>query len=134
MVPHDFFFNRDLEYLMDANNEKKYATSLTKYYVATYEQEGIEKIIPDLWTYGIAKYDRDASLGIHHWNDHRQWFFKGEIGAKSDNETRKDKEKSKTMVHKIEKTLKERRQLWRLKSYVGERRKENDISLLVRPD
>ncbi|GJU52345.1 hypothetical protein Tco_1226059, partial [Tanacetum coccineum] len=31
----------------------------------------------------IHKYDRNASLGIHHWRKDRQWFYKGSIGVTS---------------------------------------------------
>nr|GEW22428.1 hypothetical protein [Tanacetum cinerariifolium] len=44
--------------------------------------------------------------------------------------TTKDKERSKKMIHKIEKTLKKGRQLRRLESYVGGRLKENNIRVI----
>ncbi|GJS30067.1 hypothetical protein Tco_0490687 [Tanacetum coccineum] len=37
-----------LECLMDRNKEKKYAISLSMYYAAKYEEDGIEEIIPNL--------------------------------------------------------------------------------------
>ncbi|GKC37679.1 hypothetical protein Tco_1050063 [Tanacetum coccineum] len=50
-----YFFNKDLEYPMHGNKERKYALSL----------------------------QRDAELGIHHWRDNCQWFYKGNIGRPS---------------------------------------------------
>ncbi|GJV85577.1 hypothetical protein Tco_1525475, partial [Tanacetum coccineum] len=85
-IPTSYFFYIDLEYLMDWNKEKKHALSLSKYYAAKYEQEGIKEIILNLWTYGIEKYDIGEALGIHHWNESRKWFYKGSIGVKSDHE------------------------------------------------
>ncbi|GJV36366.1 hypothetical protein Tco_1408843 [Tanacetum coccineum] len=57
-----YFFNKDLEYLMHGNKEKKYALSLSKVKAARYEQEGIEEMIPHLWSLSIQIYDRDAEL------------------------------------------------------------------------
>ncbi|GJS67671.1 hypothetical protein Tco_0682236 [Tanacetum coccineum] len=48
--------------------------------------------------------------------------------------TKKDKDKTKSMMNKIEKTLKERRQTRRLENFVGGRRVETDYKLLVRPE
>ncbi|GJY47963.1 hypothetical protein Tco_0437919 [Tanacetum coccineum] len=48
--------------------------------------------------------------------------------------TTKDDERSKMMRRNIEKTLMERRQLGRLESFVGGRRKKYDTRLLVRPE
>nr|GEX95341.1 hypothetical protein [Tanacetum cinerariifolium] len=81
-MPSRYFFNRDFGYLMHKNKEKKYSSLLTKYYNAIYEQEGIKEIIPHVWTYGFEKYDRDAASGIHHWNEHCQWFYKVDIGCR----------------------------------------------------
>ncbi|GJY56069.1 hypothetical protein Tco_0455184 [Tanacetum coccineum] len=81
-----YFFNRDLEYLNYGNEEKKYALSVTKIKVARYEQEGIEEMVSYLWSPSIQKYNRHAELGIHHWDDHRQWFYKGNIEHKSRHE------------------------------------------------
>ncbi|GJR15536.1 hypothetical protein Tco_0798188 [Tanacetum coccineum] len=61
-IPTRYFFNNDLEYLKYGNQEKKYALSLSKIKAARYEQEGIAKIIPHLWSPSIQKYDRNAEL------------------------------------------------------------------------
>ncbi|GJY36675.1 hypothetical protein Tco_0422053 [Tanacetum coccineum] len=49
-IPTNYFFNRDLKYLMHRNKEKKYAFSLSKYPATTYDQEGIEEAIPHIWS------------------------------------------------------------------------------------
>ncbi|GKA34288.1 hypothetical protein Tco_0720717 [Tanacetum coccineum] len=82
-IPTRYFFNNDLEYLRLGNEEKKYALSVTKIKAARYEQEGIRELIPHLWSPRIYKYNRNAELGIYHWKDDRQWFYKGSIGHKS---------------------------------------------------
>ncbi|GKD36273.1 hypothetical protein Tco_1251782 [Tanacetum coccineum] len=53
-IPTSYFFNRDLAYFKYGNKEKS-----------------------------IQKYNRDAELGIHHWDEHHQWFYKGNIRRKS---------------------------------------------------
>ncbi|GJV80279.1 hypothetical protein Tco_1516149 [Tanacetum coccineum] len=63
--------------------KKKYALSLSKFHATKYEQDGIEEIIPHLWSSSIEDYDRDAALGIHYWSDSRKWFYKGSIGITS---------------------------------------------------
>ncbi|GJY38844.1 hypothetical protein Tco_0425208 [Tanacetum coccineum] len=55
-IPVSYFFNHDLEYL---------------------------KKIPTLWRPSIQKNNRDAELGIYHWDEHRHWFYKGNINHKS---------------------------------------------------
>ncbi|GKD02773.1 hypothetical protein Tco_1177747 [Tanacetum coccineum] len=48
--------------------------------------------------------------------------------------TSKDKERTKLILEKIEKTLKERQIMRRLECFVGGRRNETDYRLLVRPE
>ncbi|GJV77299.1 hypothetical protein Tco_1508883 [Tanacetum coccineum] len=73
-------FHNDLRH---GNKEKKYALSVTKIKASGYEQEAIEELIPHLWSPTIYKYNKNADLGIHHWRDDRQWFYKGSIRHKS---------------------------------------------------
>ncbi|GJS70377.1 hypothetical protein Tco_0703218 [Tanacetum coccineum] len=49
-IPINFLFNNDLEYLKTGNKERKYTTSITKTKMARYELEGIEDMIPRLWS------------------------------------------------------------------------------------
>ncbi|GJV92128.1 hypothetical protein Tco_1539941 [Tanacetum coccineum] len=58
----------------------------------------------------------------------------GNEGLKDQKWTKKDKDKTKSMMNKIEKTLKERRQMRRLESFVKGRRTKTDYRLLVRPE
>ncbi|GKC36473.1 hypothetical protein Tco_1048857 [Tanacetum coccineum] len=50
IVPVYFFFNKDLEYLREWSNEKKYTVSTTKSKAAWYELKGIEDMVPNLWS------------------------------------------------------------------------------------
>ncbi|GJT58632.1 hypothetical protein Tco_1002165 [Tanacetum coccineum] len=49
-VTADYFFNNDLEYLKSFDLERTYTTSITKTKAAWYEIEGIEYMVPMLWT------------------------------------------------------------------------------------
>ncbi|GJU92483.1 hypothetical protein Tco_1304906 [Tanacetum coccineum] len=50
IVPADFFFNNNLEYLRGGRNDKKYTASMTKSKAARYELKGIEDMVPNLWS------------------------------------------------------------------------------------
>ncbi|GKC17460.1 hypothetical protein Tco_1014242 [Tanacetum coccineum] len=49
-VAADYFFNNDLEYLKSSDLERMYTTSITKTKAARYEIEGIEDMVPTLWS------------------------------------------------------------------------------------
>ncbi|GJS68136.1 hypothetical protein Tco_0682701 [Tanacetum coccineum] len=48
VVPADFYFNNDLEYLKGGSSSKKYTTSTTKIKAAKYDIPGIEDMVPSL--------------------------------------------------------------------------------------
>ncbi|GJR50917.1 hypothetical protein Tco_1401438 [Tanacetum coccineum] len=73
VIPVEFFFNNDLEYLKAGNKEKTYSSSITKTPAASYTMEGIEDMIPTLWSPFILAYDKDAALGISHWGPQHQY-------------------------------------------------------------
>ncbi|GJX86236.1 hypothetical protein Tco_0337010 [Tanacetum coccineum] len=74
IVPSDFFFNNDLEYLRGGRNDKKYTASRTKSKAVRYELHGIEDMVPNLWSSVKVVYDRYALLGISHWRTKCQNF------------------------------------------------------------
>ncbi|GKC51624.1 hypothetical protein Tco_1074369, partial [Tanacetum coccineum] len=49
-VAADYFFNNDLKYLKSSDPEMTYTTSITKTKAARYEIEGIEDMVPTLWS------------------------------------------------------------------------------------
>ncbi|GKD60145.1 hypothetical protein Tco_1297654, partial [Tanacetum coccineum] len=67
-VAIDYFFNNDLEYLKTFDPEVTYTTSITKTKVARYEIKGIEDMVPTLWSTIKHAYDKEASMGIKHWD------------------------------------------------------------------
>nr|GEU68743.1 retrovirus-related Pol polyprotein from transposon TNT 1-94 [Tanacetum cinerariifolium] len=73
-VAVDYFFNNDLEYLKSSNLEKMYTTLITKTKAARYEIEGIEDIVPTLWSLTKVWYEKDALKGIKHSGErHKLW-------------------------------------------------------------
>ncbi|GJZ94624.1 hypothetical protein Tco_0666827 [Tanacetum coccineum] len=73
-IAADYFFNYDLEYLKSSDMERTYTMSITKTKAARYEIEGIEDMVPTLWSPTKVGYDKDASKGIKHWGEgHKLW-------------------------------------------------------------
>ncbi|GJQ98767.1 retrovirus-related pol polyprotein from transposon TNT 1-94 [Tanacetum coccineum] len=75
IVPADFFFNNDMEYLRGGRNDKKYTASTEKSKAARYELQCVEDMVPNLWSPIKVVYDRYALLGISHWQTKRQNFY-----------------------------------------------------------
>ncbi|GKE47819.1 hypothetical protein Tco_1479077 [Tanacetum coccineum] len=67
VVPTDYCFNNDLEYLKGGSLRKKYTTSITKTKAAKYDIPGIEDMVPLLWSPIKVAYDRHAVWGTSHW-------------------------------------------------------------------
>ncbi|GJW92265.1 hypothetical protein Tco_0169818 [Tanacetum coccineum] len=65
VVPTNYFINNDLEYLKGGSLSKKYTTSTTKTWAAKYDNiEGIEDMVPTLWSPVKIAYDKYALWGI----------------------------------------------------------------------
>ncbi|GJU73482.1 hypothetical protein Tco_1264887 [Tanacetum coccineum] len=66
VVPADYFFNNDLEYLKGGSSSRKYTTSTTKTKAAKYDNiEGIEDMVPTLWSPVKVAYDKFAMWVTH---------------------------------------------------------------------
>ncbi|GJW17524.1 hypothetical protein Tco_0024960 [Tanacetum coccineum] len=71
VVPANYFFNNDLEYLKGGSSSRKYATSITKTKAAKYDNiEGIEDMVQTLWSPVKVAYDKHAIWGTSHWVTH----------------------------------------------------------------
>nr|GEV02525.1 hypothetical protein [Tanacetum cinerariifolium] len=70
----DFFLNKDLEYLSFEDVEKRYATSLTKPKAARYDLEGIEQMIPTLWSSSKFGYGYLKEIVLRHANQQEYTF------------------------------------------------------------
>ncbi|GKB51410.1 hypothetical protein Tco_0902163 [Tanacetum coccineum] len=76
VVPADYFFNNDLEYLKGESSSRKYTTSTTKTKADKYDNiEGIEDMVLKLWSLVKVAYDKFATWGISHWGPKRQKFY-----------------------------------------------------------
>ncbi|GJZ35483.1 hypothetical protein Tco_0581300 [Tanacetum coccineum] len=76
VFPANYFVNNDLEYLKGRSLSSKYMTSTTKTKAAKYDTiEGIEDMVPSLWTLVKVTYDKYAMWGITHWGPKRQSFY-----------------------------------------------------------
>ncbi|GJS75982.1 hypothetical protein Tco_0725863 [Tanacetum coccineum] len=82
IIPVEFFFNNDLEYLKAGNKERSYSSSITKTPAARYTLEGIEDMIPTLWSPFIIAYDKDAAFRISHQGPQCQLFYRVMINQK----------------------------------------------------
>ncbi|GJU92497.1 hypothetical protein Tco_1304920 [Tanacetum coccineum] len=68
VVPTDYFVNNDLEYLKGGRSSSKYATSTTRTKATKYYNiEGIEDMVPTLWSLVKVAYNKHAIWGTYHW-------------------------------------------------------------------
>ncbi|GJW43881.1 hypothetical protein Tco_0072680 [Tanacetum coccineum] len=64
-----YFFNKDLEYLVSGDKERKNALSISKLKATYYPDFGFEELVPSLWIESEREYDISAAYDISHW-----WF------------------------------------------------------------
>ncbi|GKF30603.1 hypothetical protein Tco_0100401, partial [Tanacetum coccineum] len=63
-----YFSNNELEYLKGGSSSRKYTNSTTKTKAAKYDTiDGIEDMVPSLWSPVNVAYDKYAMWGITHW-------------------------------------------------------------------
>ncbi|GJW37972.1 hypothetical protein Tco_0060892 [Tanacetum coccineum] len=68
VVPANYFFNNDLEYLKGRSSSGKYTTSTTKTKAAKYDNiEGIKDMVQTLWSPVKVAYDKHVVWGTSHW-------------------------------------------------------------------
>nr|GEX47851.1 hypothetical protein [Tanacetum cinerariifolium] len=73
-IQPQFFFNKDLEYLMSGSKERRSALSISKLKAANYPDFGLDKLIPSLWIESEREYDISVAHGISH-----RWFKRKEF-------------------------------------------------------
>ncbi|GJY62745.1 reverse transcriptase domain-containing protein [Tanacetum coccineum] len=74
-IQPQFFFNKDLEYLLTGNKEQKTALSISKLKAAHYLDFGLEELVPSLWVESERDYDINAAYGIIRWWFSRKQFY-----------------------------------------------------------
>ncbi|GJZ88856.1 hypothetical protein Tco_0660638 [Tanacetum coccineum] len=73
-IQPQFFFNKDLEYLVSGSKEIRSALSISKLKAANYPEFGLKELIPSLWIESECEYDVSAAYGIS-----RRWFKRKEF-------------------------------------------------------
>ncbi|GJV84702.1 hypothetical protein Tco_1524600 [Tanacetum coccineum] len=81
-----FFFNKDLDYLLTGDKERKIALSISKLKAACYLDFGLEELVPSLWVESERNYDISAAYGITHWWFRRKEFYINKHSEPSDHE------------------------------------------------
>ncbi|GKA96323.1 hypothetical protein Tco_0818418 [Tanacetum coccineum] len=86
-IQPQFFFNKDLEYLLTGDKERKTALSISKLKVARYLDFGLEELVPSLWVESERDYDISAA------------YEKVDEGMETREMDEDDKRRSKTSSH-----------------------------------
>nr|GEW83499.1 hypothetical protein [Tanacetum cinerariifolium] len=73
-IQSQFFFNKDLKYLVSGSKERRSALSISKLKAANHPDFGLEELVPSLWIESKREYDITAAYGISHW-----WFKRKEF-------------------------------------------------------
>ncbi|GJV71384.1 hypothetical protein Tco_1491379 [Tanacetum coccineum] len=81
-----FFFNKDLEYLLTGDKERKTALSISKLKAARYLNFGLEELVSSLWVENERDYDISAAYGIIRWWFRRKQFYINQHSEPSDRE------------------------------------------------
>ncbi|GKB51580.1 hypothetical protein Tco_0902333 [Tanacetum coccineum] len=74
-IQSQFFFNKDLEYLISGDKGRRSALSISKLKAAQYLDFGLEDLVPSLWIKSECEYDISAAYGISHWWFKRKEFY-----------------------------------------------------------
>ncbi|GJW08396.1 putative ribonuclease H-like domain-containing protein [Tanacetum coccineum] len=85
-IQPQFFFNKDLDYLLTGDKERRIALSISKLKAARYLDFGLEELVPTLWVESELEYDISAVYGITHWWFRRKEFYINKHSEPSDRE------------------------------------------------
>ncbi|GJU38143.1 hypothetical protein Tco_1186497 [Tanacetum coccineum] len=85
-IQPQFFFNKDLDYLLTGDKERKIALSISKLKAARYLDFGLEELVPSLWVESEREYDISAVYGITHRWFRRKEFYINKHSEPSDRE------------------------------------------------
>ncbi|GKC77035.1 hypothetical protein Tco_1127809 [Tanacetum coccineum] len=85
-IQPQLFFNKDLDYLLTGDKERKIALSISKLKAARYLEFGLEELVPSLWVECECEYDISAAYGITHWWFRRKEFYINKHSEPSDRE------------------------------------------------
>ncbi|GKA81242.1 hypothetical protein Tco_0787934 [Tanacetum coccineum] len=74
-IQSQFFFNKDLEYLVSGDKGRRSTLSISKLKADQYLDFGLEELVPSLWIKSERKYDISAAYRISHWWFKRKEFY-----------------------------------------------------------
>ncbi|GJX66767.1 hypothetical protein Tco_0301110 [Tanacetum coccineum] len=83
-IQAQYFFNKDLEYLVSGNKERRHALSISKLKAAYYLDFGLKELVVSLWTESESDYDISSAYSISHWWFKRKEFYITRHSAPSD--------------------------------------------------
>ncbi|GJW96023.1 hypothetical protein Tco_0177831 [Tanacetum coccineum] len=86
-IQSQFFFNKDLEYLVSGDKGRRSALSISKLKTAQYLDFGLEELVPSLWIESERVYDISAAYDISYWWFKRKEFYITRHSAPSDRST-----------------------------------------------
>ncbi|GJY24520.1 hypothetical protein Tco_0398178 [Tanacetum coccineum] len=74
-IQPQYFFNKDLEYLVSGDKGRRNALSIFKLKAAYYPKFRLEELVPSLWIESEREYDISAAYSILHWWFKRKEFY-----------------------------------------------------------
>ncbi|GJS12944.1 hypothetical protein Tco_0407416 [Tanacetum coccineum] len=83
-IQPQYFFSKDLEYLVSGDKDRRNALSISKLKAAYYLDFRLEELVPSLWIESEREYDISAAYGISHWCFKRKEFYITRHSAPSD--------------------------------------------------
>ncbi|GKC09151.1 hypothetical protein Tco_1000761, partial [Tanacetum coccineum] len=86
-IQTQYFFNKDLEYLVSCDKGRRSALSISKLKAAQYLDFGLEELVSSLWIESERDNDISAAYGISHWWFKRKEFYITRHSAPSDGST-----------------------------------------------
>ncbi|GJT93471.1 hypothetical protein Tco_1082316, partial [Tanacetum coccineum] len=75
IIQTQYFFNKDLEYLVSGDKERRNALSISKLKAAYYPDFRFKELVPLLWIESERDYDISSAYGISHWWFKRKEFY-----------------------------------------------------------
>ncbi|GJT68347.1 hypothetical protein Tco_1019827 [Tanacetum coccineum] len=85
-IQPQFFFNKDLDYLLKWTKMRELPFYISKLKAARYLDFGLEELVPSLWVESEREYDISAVYGITHWWFRRKEFYINKHSEPSDRE------------------------------------------------
>ncbi|GJT68084.1 hypothetical protein Tco_1019564 [Tanacetum coccineum] len=74
-IQPQYFFNKDLEYLVSGDKDRRNALSISKLKAAYYQDFRLKELVPSLWIESEREYDISTAYGISHWWFKRKEFY-----------------------------------------------------------